>query len=56
MKTFLLDQILRPSIHRIASQLATFLSAYGLAKGDVETVGAALTILAGLAIDFLVRK
>lgn len=56
MKQFFLLQILKPSITRIASQLGTFLSATGLAVGDINTVVAAATILGGLAIDFIVRE
>ena len=56
MKTFLLTQILKPSVHRIASQLGTFLAAFGVAQGDINTIVAAVTILSGLAIDFVVRK
>ena len=56
MKNFLLTQILKPSVHRIASQLGTFLAAFGVAQGDINTIVAAVTILSGIAIDFLVRK
>lgn len=56
MKTFILTQILRPSIDRVASQAAMLLTGFGLSSGQIDTVVAGVTILGGLAIDLLVRK
>lgn len=56
MKAFVIQNLLRPALDRIASQIAMFLGAAGLATGEINTVVAAVTILTGLAVDFVLRK
>jgi hypothetical protein len=53
---FLIDQILRPVSHRMATTIGTFLGTLGYASDDVQTIVAAIPVAVGILIDLVVRK
>ena len=57
MKAFLLDQLIRPMIHRLGTAAGVFLSAEGLISGDqAATVESGLVLIGGVALDLIIRK
>lgn len=56
MKEIILVQIVKPLLHRVASLASVSLAALGLSSQQIDTVEAAVVIIGGVAVDFLVRK
>lgn len=56
MKELILQQIIRPMLHRVASLSSVALAGLGLNSEQIGTIEAAIVIIGGLAVDFLVRK
>ena len=47
----IVDELLRPIVRRISSNLGTLLAALGVASGDITIVLAAVPVLIGLVVD-----
>lgn len=56
MKTFLAQQILVPLVHRAGTLAAGWLATQGVTADQINTIEGAVTIVGGLAIDFIIRK
>jgi hypothetical protein len=53
---FLIDQLGVPLIHRVGSLVAAWLATQGVTADNIATIEGAITIVGGLAVDFIVRK
>lgn len=50
-------ELIKPMVHRLGSALGIYLGGLELmTQAEGDTVGAAVTILAGYAVDLVVRK
>lgn len=57
MKMFLLDQMLRPAVHRIGTAIGGYAAGAGLISSDQQTqVAGASALLLGLMVDFITRR
>lgn len=57
MKMWLIDQMVRPALHRVGTAVGGSLAGAGYITGDQQVqVQGAVALLAGLLIDFVTRK
>jgi hypothetical protein len=57
MKSFIFQELLKPVVHRLGSQLGLVLAATdAFTDGQIATIEQAAILIAGFCIDLIVRK